>query len=151
MEGKFPNILKTAHITPVYKKGSKNSCSNYGPISLLSSSGKIFEKCIHTRLYSYLIDNQLITKSKYGFRTRLLTSHAIFDLHNKILSGLDEKLNVFCNFLDLAKAFDTVDHKMLLQKLNCYGIRGVSFQLIQSFLTNPKQCMVVNGICSDLR
>ena len=151
LEGIFPNILKTAHITPVYKKGSKNSCSNYRPISLLSSFSKIFEKCIHTRLYSYLIDHQLITNSQYGFRTGLSTSHAISDLHNEILSGLDEKLNVCCIFLDLAKAFDTVDHKILLQKLNCYGIRGVSFQLIQSFLTNRKQCTVINGICSDMR
>ena len=86
------------------------------------------------------MDNQLITNSQYGFRTGLSTSHATSDLHNEILSGLDEKLNVCCIFLDLAKAFDIVDHKILLQKLNCYGIRGVSFQLIQSFLTNRKQC-----------
>ena len=76
------------------------------------------------------MDNQLITNSQYGFRTRLSTFHAISDLHNEILSGLDEKLNVCCSFLDLAKAFDTVDHKILSQKLNCYGIRGVSLQLI---------------------
>ena len=76
------------------------------------------------------MDNQLITNSQCGFRTGLSTSHAISDLHNEILSGLDEKFNVCCIFLDLAKAFDTVDHKILLQKLNCYGIRGVSFQFI---------------------
>ena len=81
----------------------------------------------------------------------LSTSHAISDLHNEILSGIDEKLNVCCIFLDLVKAFDTVDHKILSQKLNCYGIRGVSFQLIQTFLTNRKQCTVVNGMCSDMR
>ena len=84
------------------------------------------------------MDNQLITKSQYGYRTELSTSHAIFDLHIEILSRLDEKLNVCCIFLDLAKAFGTVDHKILLQKFNCYGIKGVSFQVIQSFLTNRK-------------
>ena len=96
------------------------------------------------------MDNQLITNFQYSFRTRLSTFHAISDLHNKIFSGLDEKLNDCCIFVDLAKAFDTVDHKILLQKLNCYGVRNVSFQLIQSFLTNQKQCMVANGICSDV-
>ena len=81
---------------------------------------------------------QLIAKSQYGFRTGLSTSHAISDLHKEIFSGLDEKLNVCCIFLDLAKAFDTVDHKILLPQLNCYGIKDFSFQLIRSFLTNRK-------------
>ena len=73
------------------------------------------------------MDNQLITNSQYGFRTGLSTSHAIYDFHNNILTRLDEKLNVCCIFLDLANAFDTVNHKIQLLKLNCYAIRGVTF------------------------
>ena len=102
-------------------------------------------------MYSYSFELILITNSQYGFRTELSKSPAISNLHNEILTGLDKKLNVCCIFLDLAKAFDTVDYKILFQKINCYGIRGVSFQLIESFLPNRKQCMVVNGICSDMR
>ena len=94
--------------------------------------------------------NQHINNSQYGFRTGPLTSHAISDLRNEILTGLDEKLIVCCIFLDLAKAFNTVNHKTLLRKFNCYGIRGVSFQHIQSFLTNRKQSTVVIEICSDM-
>ena len=89
------------------------------------------------------MDNQLITNSQYSFRTGLSTFHAISDLHNKIFSGLDEKLNDCCIFVDLAKAFDTADHKILLQKLNCYG-----FQLIQSFL--PSTEATLNGFESFL-
>ena len=150
MEGIFPNILKPANITQVSKKGSKSLCSNYRSISLLSSFSKIFEKCIRTHLNSYWMDNQLITNSQYGFRTGQSTSHASSDLHIKILTWLDEKLNVCWIFLDLAKVFDTVDHKILLQKLKCYGIRRVTFQLVQSFLTNLKQCTVANRISSDM-
>ena len=100
LEGIFPNILKTAHITPVYKKAAKALVAiivqfHYYHLSF----SKIFEKCIHTCLYSYFMDNQLITNSQYGFRTGLSRSHAISDLHNEILSGLDEKLNVCCIFL----------------------------------------------------
>ena len=91
----------------------------------------------------------MITDSQYGFRPGVSTSDAISDLHNEILSNLDQKNNVCCTFLDLAKAFDTVNHSALLKKLSCYGIRGIALQLIESFLDNRKQYTVVKNLCSS--
>ena len=90
----------------------------------------------------------MITDSQYGFRPGISTSDAISDLHNEILSNLDQKNNVCYTFLDLAKAFDTVDHSVLQKKLSCYGIRGIALQLIESFLDNRKQYTVVKNVCS---
>ena len=112
-EGNFPQVLKAAQITPIYKKGNKKTCSNYRPISLLSTFSKTLEKCIHFRLSSVLSDHCLITDSQYGFQPGISTPDAISHLHNEILSNLDQKNNVCCTFLDLAKAFDTVDHSVL--------------------------------------
>ena len=115
-EGNFPQVLKVAQITPIYKKGNTKTFSNYRPISLLSTFSKILEKGIHFRLSSFLSDHRLITDGQYGFRPGVSTSDAISDLHNEILSNLDQKNNVCCTFLDIAKAFDTVDHSVLLKK-----------------------------------
>ena len=147
-EGNLPQVLKVAPITPIYKKGNKKTCSNYRPISLLFTFSKILENCVYFRLSSFLSDHCLITDSQCGFRPGFSTSDAISDLHNEILANLDQKNNVCCTFLDLAKAFDTVDHSVLLKKLPCYGIRGIALQLIESFLDNRKQYTVVKNVCS---
>ena len=139
-EGNFPQVLIVGLITRIYKKGNKKT--------LLSTFSKILEKCIYFRLSSFLSDHHLITGSQYGFRPGVSTSDAISDLHNEILSHLDQKNNVCCTFLDLANAFDTVDHSDLLKKLSCYGIRVIALQLIESFLDNRKQCTVVKNVCS---
>ena len=141
-------MLKVTQITPIYKKGNKKTCSNYRTISLLSTFSKILEKCFYFRL-SFLSDHHLITDSQFGFRPGVSTSDAISDLHNEILSNLDQKNNVCCTFLDLAKGFHTVDHSVLLKKLPCYGIRGIALQLIKSFLDNRKQYIVVKNVCSS--
>ena len=146
--GQFSHVLKVAQITPIYKKGNKKTCSNYRPISLLSTFSKILEKCIYFRLSSFLSDHCLITDSQYGFRPGISTSDAILDLHNEILSNLDQKNNMCCTCLNLAKVSDTVDHSVLLKKLPCYGIRGIALQLIESFLDNRKQYTVVKNVCS---
>ena len=148
-EGNFLQIPKVAQITPIYKKGNKKLCSDYRPISLLSAFSKMLEKCIYSRLTSFLSDHHLITDSQYGFRPGVSTSDCLSDLHNEILSNLDQKNNVGCIFLDLAKAFDTVHHSILLKKLPCYSIRGIALQLIESFLHDRRQYTVVKNVCSS--
>ena len=142
-------MLKVTQITPIYKKRNKKTCSNYQTISLLSTFSKILEKCFYFRLSSFLSYYHLITDSQYGFRPGVSTSDAISDLRNEILSNLDQKNNVCCTFLDLAKGFHAVDHSIPLKKLPCYGIIGIALQLIESFLDNRKQYIVVKNVCSS--
>ena len=125
--GVFPDILKLANITPIFKKGANNLCCNYRPISLLSNLSKIFERVMHIRLYAFLEDHNLIYKNQYGFRQKYSTEHAVTHMIELIKNKLDNKRWVGAIFLDLEKAFDTVNHEILLKKLHHYGIRGIIY------------------------
>ena len=137
-EGIFPDDLKIAQITPIFKKGSKALCGNYRLISVLSPFSKIFEKCLHKRISAYLLKNKLIAPHQYGFREGYSTSLALATIHNEIISNIDDKKITCTIFLDLAKAFDTVDHFILINKLRQYGIRGSPLELLKSYLSNRK-------------
>ena len=145
MQGVYPNLMKTAKVVPIYKKGDKEECSNYRPISLLLHSNKIFEKLIHCRLYKFLQKNKVLNENQYGFRKSHSTSYAIYDLIENKLKNFDEKLYTCALYIDLSKAFDTVDHSILIKKLHHYGIRGIALDLIKDYLTNRKQFTRVNG------
>ena len=126
MPSVFPSVLKTAKLVPVFKKYSELDYSNYLPISFLSNIEKILEKLIYNRLYTFLNNNNIIYNLQFGFRQQYSTSHALINITENIRKPLDDR-NVGCGiFVDLQKAFDTVDHQMLSAKLNHYGIRGVS-------------------------
>ena len=118
--GTYPDAFKTAEVIPVYKSGDKFTCSNLRPISLISPFSKIFEKCI-----------------------------AVSQMCDSIIKNLENKNTTCAIFLDLAKAFNTVNHQILLSKLYAYGIRGISFKLMQSYLSNRKQCTVINKVKSS--
>ena len=114
--GAYPSLLKVAKVIPLYKKGPKDECSNYRPISLLMHINKIFEKLIHTRMYSFLQKNKILNPNQYGFRKNNSTAFAIYDLIENKLKNLDENLYTCALYVDLSKAFDTVDHSILLKK-----------------------------------
>ena len=149
--GKFPNTLKIAKIIPIYKnKGSETEVSNYRPIALLSNIDKVFEKLVHKRLISYLENNSLIFSRQFGFRSKHSTKHALITLTEKIRAMLD-KGNFACSvFLDLQKAFDTVDHAILLGKLKHYGVRGVANEWFRSYLSDRKQFVFLQGSESEM-
>ena len=147
--GVYPSLLKIAKLIPLYKKGPKDECSNYRPISLLMHINKVFEKLIHKRLYSFLQKNNVLNQNQYGFRKNSSTAFAIYDLIENKLKNLDENLYTCALYVDLSKAFDTVNHCILLRKLEHQGIRGVPLELFKSYLSNRKQYTYVNGARSQ--
>ena len=137
--GVFPSSMKLAKIIPVFKSGSKAEFNNYRPISLLSQFSKILEKLYNKRLEQFIDKNNVLSNSQYGFRSSMSTSHALIDLVEEISESIDKKLYTLGVFIDFKKAFDTVNHSILLQKLNFYGIRGVAEKWIESYLSDRKQ------------
>ena len=147
--GHHPEKLKLAHVIPIFKKGCRLMVSNYRPISLLSNINKIFEKIMHKRIYSFLEKFQLLYNLQFGFRTKYSTSHALIHMTETIGAALDSG-SVTCGiFVDFQKAFDTVNHEILLKKLDHYGFRGVINDWFRSYLTGRKQKVVINGFESE--
>ena len=142
--------MKLAKITPVHKKGSQVNLDNYRPISLLSNINKIFEKLMYDRVYKFLLTHNSFFKKLFGFREKHSTSHALISLTVQIRQALDNNKLVCGVFIDLKKAFDTVNHEILLKKLNYYGIRGVSNEWFKSYLTERKQFVSINGFESEI-
>ena len=147
--GTFPENLKLGKITPIYKKENCELIENYRPISTLPIFGKIFEKVIYIRMYSFLTSQNILYSNQYGFRPSHSTSHALNYSISLIESAIAEKKHMLGIFIDLSKAFDTIDHPTLLQKLNHYGIRGNAHSLLKSYLSGREQYTDVLGSQSD--
>ena len=124
MTGIFPKSLKIAKISPIYKKENPHIADNYRPISLLPVISKIFEKVVFIQVYDYFVENKLLYDSQYGFRKRHSTELAALEFIDKIATHLDQGKLPLAIFLDLSKAFDTIDHSILINKLEYYGIKG---------------------------
>ena len=147
---KVPNQWKIAHITPIFKKGIKEDPQNYRPVSLTSVICKIFESILKDHILEHLVSNQILSTKQYGFvkgRSTTLQLLKVLDVWSEIL---DAGGQIDCAYLDFSKAFDTVPHKRLLEKLKNVGIKGQILNWIIDYLSGRKQQVVVNGVLSDI-
>ena len=143
--GEIPHIYLKQTIIPIFKKGSKSKAENYRPVSLTSHIVKIFERVLRLRLVHFIEQNNIIAPQQYGFRTgRSCMSQLIYHFEN-LLTILEEHSNVDALYLDMSKAFDKVDHAILLRKLKAFGITGKVHNWITSFLSNRYQCVMIDG------
>ncbi len=137
--GIFPDIFKTAKIKPLFKKGNKNEVQNYRPISLLSVFSKILERLFYVRMETFLNKHDAFSNCQHGFRKSKSTETAIFSFLKDVASSLDQNEATIGIFLDLSKAFDVIDHNILLSKLPSYGIRGIALDWLCSYLKQRSQ------------
>lgn len=144
--GEFPDELKVAKVTPIYKGGGQVEINNYRPISVLPVFSKVFESIINDRLTSFFRKYQ--TPAQYGFQKHKSTEMALIHIKEKIVENIENKLMTLGLFLDLKKAFDTVQHHILIKKLEMYGIRGVALNLMKNYLTNRYQYVSINNVSS---
>lgn len=147
--GVFPDDWKTARICIIPKKGDLRNMNNLRPISLLSIMGKIIEKFVKKQLVEYFESNHLFFNYQFGFRANRSTQDAIFLLVDEILRARNDRLYTCTGYLDLSKAFNCVDHNILLQKLNHYGVRGNCLAWFQSYLKNRLQFTTIGSHTSD--
>ena len=144
MTGIVPNNLKVVLITPIFKANDVLKFENYRPISVLVCFAKLLEKLMTKRLSKFIDKNKILSKHQYGFRVNRSTEHALIDFIDKITKAIDEGKYSIGIFLDLSKAFDTIDHRILLRKLDHYGIRGVAKDWFENYLYNRKQIVKYN-------
>ena len=148
---RVPDKLKIAKVIPIYKKNEKYHVDNYRPISLLSTINKIMEKLMYKRLIDFLNKYKVLYEYQFRFRETHSTFLALIEIIENILKDLENGKYVAGIYLDLSKAFDTVDHKILLHKLNHYGIRGQSLKWFGSYLSNRQQFTYINDNQSELK
>ena len=151
IQGVFPTQLKRAKVVPIFKSGDRKDIKNYRPISILNSFNKILEKIAYLQLYYYLTSNNILTRCQYGFRTGYSTENAINNMLTQLYNALDNRQYTVCVMIDLSKAFDTLNRIILINKLEYYGIQGVSLQWFESYLSARDQFVSINGKASDIR
>ena len=141
----FPEIFKNSRVIPIYKKGERNMICNYRPVSILCNLSKVFENLIYTRLNSYFTCNAFLSDNQFGFRKEKSTELAVCELINRVLPAIRERKYAICVFLDYTACFDTISRTILLSKLHRYGIRGSSFQLLESYFADRQQYVFFGG------
>lgn len=146
--GIFPDRLKIAKVTPIFKSDDKLTMNNYRPISVLPIFSKLLEKLMYNRLLNYLDANSILTCNQYGFRNKHCTYMALANLVDRITNELEQKKFSIGIFIDLSKAFDTLNHSILVNKLQLYGVRGVANCWFDSYLSNRKQFVQIDNVLS---
>ena len=147
-QGHFPNELKIARVAPIFKSGNPFSFSNYRPVSILPVISKVFERVIYSRLLDFLNKHKIFYEYQFGFRENHNTNLALITLVDKIGLSISKNESVLGLFLDFKKAFDTIDHNILIKKLEKYGVRGISLNLIKDYLSDRFQFVKYNDATS---
>ena len=147
--GKFPSVWKEAKVKPLYKADSKEDVNNYRPISILHTLSKLIEKWVGSQFSQFLNDFQLLHKSQSGFRAKHSTESALILMIDSWLKAINEGHKVGCVLVDFRKAFDLVDHQILLKKLQCYKCNDSCLSWFESYLFNRTQCVSLNNNLSD--
>ena len=147
--GIFPDAMKIAKIIPIFKNDDPTEIKNYRPISLLPILSKVLEKLAYNRLFKFLTDNNLLNPNQFGFRKGYSTEYAIIQSCDKIINTLAKKEHIIGIFLDLSKAFDTIDHKILIHKLSKLGVRGIILSWFENYLSNRKQYVAFHSFNSS--
>lgn len=150
-KGIFPSDFKVSTVTPVHKKGDRTVVGNYRPISVISNLGKVLEMCMKSRLVEHLKYNKLLSKYQFGFQDKISTEDAIYEVTKTLYDSIEKNKKQIAIFLDLAKAFDTVSHSILIDKLDNYGVKGVPNDLFASYLNFRKQCVKIGNQKSSLK
>ena len=153
MTGIFPEKLKIAKVKPLYKKGDKCCFNNYRPISILPTVSKVFERVMYTQLYNYFNVNSLLTEQQYGFRSKHSTELASIKIVDYIIMEMDDPKTTKTAttvYLELSKAFDTLNYDILVSTLKYYGIIGTPLALIKSYLINHFQYIQYENMTSEL-
>ena len=149
--GIFPDELKIAKVVPIFKANDKQNIENYRPISVLSVFSKIMEKVMYNHLLDFITKHNILHKYQFGFRKQHSTNHAVISLVEKLHNALDQGNIAIPCFLDLKKAFDTVNHSILISKLYKYGIRGPTLEWFKSYLSNRQQYVQIHKTKSDTK
>ena len=150
LTGEYPGLLKQVKVILIHNGGSSQDINNYRLISLLSIFDKIIEKLIHKRLYTFLEDHNILYENQFGFRKNNSTVYALMQITERIKTTIDSGKFGCGIFVDLKKAFDTVNHEILLDKLEHYGIRDTELNWFRTYLTDRKQFVSFNEQSSEL-
>ena len=146
----FPDKLKVAKVIPIFKKNDPTLFTNYRPISLLPVISKVLERIMNNQLLMYFTNTKLLSDNQYGFRPHHSTEYAALEIVDRITTHLDNNQLPISIFLDLSKAFDTLDHTILLKKIEHYGLEPSALQLLKSYLTNREQFVKIDDIKSNV-
>ena len=141
--------MKTAHVLPLFESGDEFTVSKYIPVSILPQFSKILEKLFEKRLRNFIANHDVLFSGQYGFRKNRSTNTALIEVIDKITNAIDNSKFCIGVFIDLKKAFDTVDHSLLLKKLRYYGVRGISSIFLESYLNNRKQYVNYKNVNSN--
>jgi len=150
LTGQIPKNMKLAKVVPIFKNGENFQIKNYRPISLLPTFSKLLERIVYNRLYKYLVTNNVLTPHQYGFQKSKSTELAVLELMDRLVASLANGNRCCGIFLDLSKAFDTINHSLLLTKLEHYGIRGLAHTWFKNYLSDRQQFTSVNGLDSGV-
>ena len=139
-----PFELKMSRVTPIYKGENSSDVSNYRPLSVLPCFSKILERIMYNRLYKSLIENNILCSKQFGFQNGHSTDHAVVQLVEQIIESFENNKYTLGVFIDLSKAFDIVDHSILLEKLELYGMTDRNHGWLKSYLSNRRQLIQIN-------